>query len=293
MSDGSRTRKRRGNASERPADEPISLPARVGEFAGLFGKIAQRVSENVRATEVGERAADQFRRAEQGLLRTLKQRMDAAGSGDYGGQSGHGAHGRHSTGAGGAEVSRTFVIPLLQSPKRILEELLQRSLEQTREQAEEDLYSVLLSELVPDEARILALLSSGEPHALVHIGVGAPIGTPGRLVAENFCSVGRPAQVKLQHCVSLYVGHLLALNLVEEGPEDPGLESKYQILEGEREFRDAMARAKAGSRMSVRVVRRTVLMSEMGRRLWQVCTEGTSAAEPAAGFKTQSLKAVR
>jgi hypothetical protein len=289
MSEGSRVRRRRGGQDESPSQPAASLPARVGEFAGAFAKIAQRLGENVRATEAGERAADQFRRVEQGLLRTLKQRMDAADepTGERSAQS------RRRSGGDGPEVSRTFVIPLLQSPKRILEELLQRSLEQTREQAEEDLYSVLLSELVPDEARILALLSSGEPQALIHIGVGAPIGTPGRMVAENFCSVGRPAQVKLHDCVPLYVGHLRALNLVEEGPENPELEAKYQILEGVRDFRDAVAHARAGSRMSVRVVRRTLVISDLGRRLWQVCTDESAAAESAPGFNTQSLKAVR
>ncbi|WP_052378396.1 Abi-alpha family protein [Polycyclovorans algicola] len=284
MTDQPSGRKSR-SATGRTAVSTETLPARVGEFAGFLGKVAERVAANARATGVGGKAAEQFRKAEQGLLRTLKQRMEDAGR-DEEGQASY-------VSSDGSEVSRTFVIPLLQSPKRILDELLQRSVDQTREQAEEDLYSVMLSELVPDEARILALLSSGEPQALVHIGVGSPIGTPGRLVAENFCSAGRPAQLKLQHCVRLYVSHLMALNLVEEGPEDPALESRYQIMEGEREFRDAVAHARRHTRMSVRIIRRTLVMSEMGRRLWATCTEGQQAAEEPAGFSASPLSAIR
>lgn len=286
MSDDNSGRKRRTGA-DRAALSAETLPARVGEFAGFVGKIAERVAANARASGVGGKAAEQFRRAEQGLLRTLKQRMDAADD-----EAAHGA-GQRSYNSDGAEVSRTFVIPLLQSPKRILEELLQRSVDQTRDQAEEDLYSVILSELVPDEARILALLSSGETHALLHIGVGSPIGTPGRMVAENFSSVGRPAQVKLPDCVPLYVSHLKALNLLDEGPEDASLESRYQILEGERAFRDAVEQARKQTRLSVRIVRRTLVISDMGRRLWATCTEGKQAAEEAAGFKTPSLNVIR
>jgi hypothetical protein len=288
MSDDTSGRKRRSSASKvvAPAE---TLPARVGQFAGFMGKVAERVAANARASGVGGKAAEQFRKAEQGLLRTLKQRMDEAGRGAGAESSEQASY----VSSDGSEVSRTFVIPLLQSPKRILEELLQRSIDQTRDQAEEDLYSVMLSELVPDEARILALLSSGEPQALVHIGVGSPIGTPSRLVAENFCSVGRPAQVKLPDCVPLYVSHLMALNLVEEGPEDLALESRYQIMEGEREFRDAVERARGQTRLAVRVLRRTLVISALGRRLWATCTEGRQAAEEPAGFSASPLSAIR
>ena len=287
MSDKTSGRKRRSGAGKAvvPAD---TLPARVGEFAGFMGKVAERLAANARASGLGGKAAEQLRKAEQGLLRTLRQRMDDAGR-DAGSDRPEQAT---YVSSDGSEVSRTFVIPVLQSPKRILEDLLQRSIDQTRDQAEEDLYALMLSELVPDEARILSLLSSGEPQALMHIGVGSPFGTPGRLIAENFCSVGRPAQVKLQECVPLYVAHLLALNLVDEGPEVQALESRYQIIEGERDFRAAMAQARSQTRLSVRMVRRTLVISKLGRRLWATCTEGQQAAGESAGFSASPLSAI-
>ena len=258
MSDKTSGRKRRSGAGKAvvPAD---TLPARVGEFAGFMGKVAERLAANARASGLGGKAAEQLRKAEQGLLRTLRQRMDDAGR-DAGSDRPEQAT---YVSSDGSEVSRTFVIPVLQSPKRILEDLLQRSIDQTRDQAEEDLYALMLSDLVPDEARILSLLSSGEPQALMHIGVGSPFGTPGRRVAENFCSVGRPAQVKLQDCVPLY------------------------------DFRAAMAQARDQTRLSVRVVRRTVVISKLGRRLWATCTEGQQAAGESAGFSASPLSAIR
>ena len=101
------------------------------------------------------------------------------------------------------------------------------------------------------------------------------------------------SQVKLQDCVPLYVAHLLALNLVDEGPEDQALESRYQIIEGERDFRAAMAQARDQTRLSVRVVRRTVVISKLGRRLWATCTEGQQAAGESAAFSASPLSAIR
>ena len=251
-----------------------ALPGPTGEAGAGAVRLAERLADAARQLPGADLAETQLRRAEQRLLRELKQRMaaiDPAPAGDDARESVDGV------------VSRTFVIPLLQSPRRVLEELLERSQTQTRDQAFDDFYSVLLSELVPDEARMLALLSDGEPQAILHVGVGAPIGPVRRLVAENFAGFGRAAQVKLLEHMPLYIEHLKALRLVEEHPEVPALEVKYQILEGLREVRDAEAQARRASRQSVRLVRRSLRLSPLGDQLWRACVAPEAA--PRAGFR--------
>lgn len=253
------------------ARRAASLPERVAEAAGVAERMARRLAEAATQLPGAEQAQAQFRRAEQRVLRELKHRMDAAQRPRLGEPSPEEVAPEIN-----GTVSRTYVIPLLQSPRKLLEELLERSQLQTREQAEEDFYSVLLSELVPDEARILALLSDGTPQAVVHIGTGAPIGPVRTRVSENYSVLGRPAQVKLLEFVPLYLDHLKSLRLVEEGPEDPALESRYQIIEGMRELREEVEQQRNRSRASsVRLLRRTVRLAPLGRSLWSRCIEGS------------------
>jgi hypothetical protein len=243
-----------------------TLPGRAGAAGQLAGGVAARLAEAARQLPGADRAEARFRQVEQRVLRELKQRLDAAGDAPDAGRRDDGM-------SGPSAVSRTFVIPLLQQPRRVLEELLERSQAQTREQALDDFYSVLLSELVPDEARILALLSDGAPQAILHVGVGAPIGPVRRLVAENFAGFGRAAQVKLLEHLPLYIEHLKALRLVEEQSEVPALDVKYQILEGLREVRDVMEHTRRQTRQSVRVLRRALRISPLGEQLWRACVE--------------------
>lgn len=259
-------------ARAKPSDDrALAVADRVANAARTAGGIARRLAEAASQIPGADQAQAQMRRVEQRVLRELKARIDDAARPALG----EAVRAVEEDGA----VSRTYVIPLLQSPRRLLDELLERSLTQTREQAEEDFYSVLLSELVPDEARILALLSDGTPYALVHIGTGAPIGPVRTRVAENFSALGRPAQVKLLERMPIYIEHLKALGLVEEGPEDPALDSKYQIIEGFRELRDEVERARRSSRASsVRLLRRSLKISSLGDQLWRACTSSEKAA---------------
>lgn len=254
----------------------VAVPDRVAQAARSAGVWARRFAEAASQLPGAEQAQAQMRKVERRVLQELKSRLDEA-SGTPAGEPSPRLAGAQADGG----VSRTYVIPLLQSPKRLLEELLERSLSQTREQAEEDFYSVLLSELVPDEARILALLSDGEAVAVLHIGTGSPIGPTRHRVAENYSSFGRAAQVKLLERMPLYIEHLKALGLLEEGPEDPALEPKYQIIEGLRELRDEFERVRQISRTSsVRLMRRTLRMSALGAELWRTCTGNDAPSRP-------------
>ena len=145
--------------------------------------------------------------------------------------------------------------------------LLSRSVHDTPSESRRTLHEVLVDELVPDEARILAALSDGSSYPLVHIARPG-VGSYQKLVLENASSVGRAAGVALPDRVHLYVSHLRRLGLVEAGPEDHSLKDEYDILLTEPGLRAMIAAMGKGPR-GARIIRRTVRMSDLGRELWE------------------------
>jgi hypothetical protein len=145
--------------------------------------------------------------------------------------------------------------------------LLTRSMQDTPSESRRTLHEVLVGELVPDEARILAALSDGSSYPLVHIALPG-VGTYQKLVLENASSVGRAAGVALPDRVHVYVSHLRRLGLVEAGPEDHSLKDEYDILLTEPNLRAMIAAMGKGPR-GARIIRRTLRMSDLGRELWE------------------------
>jgi hypothetical protein len=147
-----------------------------------------------------------------------------------------------------------------------MDELLTRSIRDTPEESRQTLHEVLVSELVPDEARILAALSDGSSFPLVHFAEPG-VGISQKLVLENASSVGRAAGVALPDRVHLYVSHLRRLGLVESGPEDHSLKDEYEILLTEPYLSATIASIGKGPR-GARIIRRTVRISDLGREFW-------------------------
>src|SRR5437764_261061 len=67
-------------------------------------------------------------------------------------------------------------------------ELLRQSAEMDREQSREYIFTAILRQLLPDEARILSALSDGASYALVHVAGRAALGGPQRIVLRNASS---------------------------------------------------------------------------------------------------------
>src|SRR5262249_46453380 len=67
-----------------------------------------------------------------------------------------------------------------------------------------------------------------------------------------------------------YVSRLRAIGLAEEGPADDSLAVQYDILLGEPALREAQDADDIG-RLGTRVIKRTLRVSPLGRRLWLAC----------------------
>jgi hypothetical protein len=148
--------------------------------------------------------------------------------------------------------------------------LLDRALEQTPVDGKSELFHLFLDRMVPDEARILGALSDGSRSPLVTIHARTRTGGAGEAVLENASLIGKMANVSLPSMTPTYVSHLLALGLVETGPEDPELRDDYQILSADSDVMRAMKNSARGP-IAPRVERLTLRISSLGRDLWEAC----------------------
>jgi len=166
-----------------------------------------------------------------------------------------------------------------ENPSDLLGALLERSLDQTPDDARRDAFVTLLRQLVPDEARIFAALSDGGGHPVIHVTAASTLGSATRRVRSNLSPIGQAAGVQLREMTPHYLSHLLELGLVELTPEDPEQRLKYEILESGSAVREAVAEIEAASKMTrARIVRRTVRLTRLGHDLWAACQPRDLAA---------------
>jgi len=146
-------------------------------------------------------------------------------------------------------------------------DLLARALGQSTSAGRDELFHRILDQIVPDEARIISALSDGSASPLVSVHALSRAGLLGEALIENASLVGRTANVALPSLTPTYVGHLLALGLLETGAEDDDLKDEYQILLADS---DVLRAIRTGSRgpLPARVERRTVRLSSLGQALW-------------------------
>jgi hypothetical protein len=148
--------------------------------------------------------------------------------------------------------------------------LLDQALANTPADSNLDLFHRILDQLSPDEARILGALSDGHASPLIHVRPLSPAGMLGEPTLENASLIGKMANVSLPHLTPQYVTHLLALGLVQVGPERSALKDEYQILLADSGVMKASKRATRGP-IAPRIERHTLRLSPLGRQLWAAC----------------------
>lgn len=148
-----------------------------------------------------------------------------------------------------------------------LDQLLSRALSQSTSSGQEELFHRILDQIVPDEARMISALSDGSSSPLVSVHALTRAGLLGEALIENASLVGRTANVALPAMTPTYVSHLIALGLVEVGPEDVNLKDEYQILLADSDVLKAIRHGSRGP-LPARVERRTVRLSPLGQSLW-------------------------
>lgn len=147
------------------------------------------------------------------------------------------------------------------------EQLLRRSRDVHYEEAAHPAYERILSELAPDEGRILRLLLLDGPQPSVDIRTGGPTGmVRSRLIAPGLSMIGARAGCRYVERVPSYLNNLFRLGLIwfsRETLHDP---SRYQVLEAQPEVLEAIHVAG-----HAKVVRRSIHLTPFGEDFCQVC----------------------
>lgn len=139
--------------------------------------------------------------------------------------------------------------------------LLEASVISNAAHGDDLLYTKILDDLLPDEARIVARLSSGEVFAAADVVVKNGRREPERVVLRNISCIGRMAGIAAPLHTHRYLVRLADLGLVDIGAAGGAeLNKQYEMLE-----LDPVVQA-AGNR--ARIVRTTVRISEFGRGFW-------------------------
>lgn len=153
-----------------------------------------------------------------------------------------------------------------------MSELLERSAGTADSRSREYLFGTIVSQLVPDEARILAVLAERPtPFPVVDVVTKQVGRTTSRVVLANVSTVGAAAGVAVPADAPTYLGRLQAFGLVEFGPEPDDAETAYKLLAEDPAVAAARARTESSRLGSPRIVRKTVALSAFGREFWTTC----------------------
>jgi len=126
-------------------------------------------------------------------------------------------------------------------------------------------YARILSELAPDEARILRLLALQGPQAAVDVRSGLPLAS--QLVAPGLSMIGAEAGCRHLDRLHAYLDNLNRLGLTwfsREALEDP---LSYQVLEAQPDVIEAIKQAGRTGR----TVRRSIHLTPFGHDFCNVC----------------------
>jgi hypothetical protein len=236
---------------------------RVVEQAGrVAGWLARASWQAAARLPGGEAVQRQFRKAERAVLDQMRRQLDDVDE--------EGTLSGRFIAPTGAMVLDGHVDPL----RTAMAELLRLSTELDREHSREYIFTAIIRQLFPDEARILAALSDRSTYALVHVAGRAALGGPHRIVLRNASSVGKAAGVTLPDLVPTYVTRLENLGLVEIGPEDPALSVQYDILLTDDRVRAAEEEVRSVRKLTPRFARRTLRLSTLGSQFWDAVRPG-------------------
>jgi hypothetical protein len=138
-------------------------------------------------------------------------------------------------------------------------ELLRQSADVEAEDGAHPAYARILSEIAPDEGRVLRLLMLEGPQPSVDVRASNLIGVGSQLVAQGLTMIGTEAGCRHLERVPAYLNNLRRLGLIaisDEPVEDP---MRYQVVEAQPDAVQAIRRAGR-----VKTVHRRIEMTPFG-----------------------------
>lgn len=246
MSDQSKDNDAHEDSDEQPAARPWKRKLIHVPTPGPV-KFMQRARRAAEGLPLAGEAFKRLRETEDWAVAELKHRMDSIGE----------------------SASRFVGDTEPGSAAERMAALFQAAKQNSSAQARELMYTQVLEQMVPEQARILAVVAQDTPTVMCHVDAGAPVGPVSRRVLSYATAAGRDAGIVLRDDVPRLVEHMVMLGLVEAGPEKKGIKAQYEMLETEDCVRQAIIRIKDEGRLWPRVQRHTLVLTEFGADLWR------------------------
>jgi hypothetical protein len=147
------------------------------------------------------------------------------------------------------------------------EQLMRLSRDVHYEEAAHPAYERILSELAPDEARVLRLLLLQGPQPAVDVRTGGPLGLfSSRLIAPGISMIGALSGCRYVERVPSYLNNLFRLGLIWFSRETLRDHRRYQVLEAQPEVLDAIH-----SVAHAKIVRRSIHLTPFGEDFCRTC----------------------
>jgi hypothetical protein len=145
-------------------------------------------------------------------------------------------------------------------------ELLRKSSDVRYEYDNHPAYDRILTELAPDEARILRLLLLSGPQPSVDVRTGGPLGMiSSRLIAPGLYMIGARAGCRYVDRVPSYLNNLFRLGLIWFSSETLRDPLPYQVVEAQPEVLAAMKSVRMA-----KIVRRSIHLTPFGEDFCRV-----------------------
>jgi hypothetical protein len=144
--------------------------------------------------------------------------------------------------------------------------LLQAAAQIDTEEHAHPAYARILTELAPDEGRILRLLATEGAQPSVDVRAANLIGVGSEMIAGGLSMIGAQAGCQHRDRIPAYLNNLERLGLIWFSREPIGDTSAYQVLEAQP---DVLAAIHSASR--AKTVQRSINLTPFGRDFCRVC----------------------
>jgi hypothetical protein len=146
-------------------------------------------------------------------------------------------------------------------------DLMHRSRDVWNDEEAHPAYGRILSELAPDEGRVLMLLLSKGPQPSVDVRTGGPVGMlSSRLIAPGLTMIGSRAGLRYTDQVPAYLNNLFRLGLVWFSRETLRDVHQYQVVEAQPDVLEAMHSVRYA-----KIVRRSIHLTPFGEDFCRAC----------------------
>jgi len=146
-------------------------------------------------------------------------------------------------------------------------ELLRRSNDVRVVEDTHPAFARILSEITPDEARVLRLLYLQGPQPSVDVRTNRPLGIGSQLVAGGLNMIGEHAGCRHVERIHQYLTNLFRLGMVEFSKEQVTNPQRYQLVEAQPKVTEVLKRAGRWPR----TVHRSIHLNSFGEEFCRAC----------------------